>query len=243
MTKTILLFSFLSIFILSGFTQVKFNISGTKTDLTGGVHTVNLDPNNLELQTIGAIALQIQLHNNTGSSKTWTFTRNKVSVPNDWSDYVCVVPGDCYLASTDLVWTTPNSFTLADGDSILLNPHFEPTTSTAATGRYRFYVGDRNSKVDSIDVQINFTLGLKSIKNTPSFSMTPNPAADNVTFNTNGAESATIKIIDVLGNNVLNETISGAKKIDVSDFKNGIYFVSIETSELKVSNRKLVIRH
>ena len=52
-----------------------------------------------------------------------------------------------------------------------------------------------------------------------------------------------IKIIDVLGNNVYSETLSGNKKIDVSDFKNGIYFVTLESSDTRISNRKLIIRH
>ena len=29
----------------------------------------------------------------------------------------------------------------------------------------------------------------------------------------------------------------------ISDFKNGVYFVTVQSSEIRITNRKLVIRH
>ena len=51
-------------------------------------------------------------------------------------------------------------------------------------------------------------------------------------------------IVDALGNVVYNEQIAnGTKSIDVSNFKNGVYFVIIDPSDAKPVNRKLIIRH
>ena len=62
-------------------------------------------------------------------------------------------------------------------------------------------------------------------------------------ISSNEVDNSNVKIVDVLGNVVYTETISATKKIDLSDFKNGIYFITIETSDSKISNRKLIIRH
>ena len=80
-------------------------------------------------------------------------------------------------------------------------------------------------------------------KNTISFSVIPNPASDFIYITLNGAENSSIKIIDILGNNLYFETISTSKKIDISDFKNGIYFISIESSDSKIASRRLIVKH
>ena len=50
--------------------------------------------------------------------------------------------------------------------------------------------------------------------------------------------------VDVLGNVVLNETsFNQTKKIDVSNFRNGIYFVKVESEGSKAITRKVVVRH
>jgi hypothetical protein len=82
-----------------------------------------------------------------------------------------------------------------------------------------------------------------SVKNAISFTAVPNPASDYVLISTNGIDNATIKIIDILGNSVYSENISTTKKIDVSDYKNGIYFISIESSDSKIVNRRLIVKH
>ena len=80
-------------------------------------------------------------------------------------------------------------------------------------------------------------------KNNISFSVIPNPASDFVLITTNGLDNASIKIIDILGNNLYSENITSTKKVDISDFKNGIYFISIESSDSKIANRRLIVKH
>ena len=71
-----------------------------------------------------------------------------------------------------------------------------------------------------------------------------NPATDFISINLNGIETAAIKIVDVLGNTVFKDSyFSGVKKVDVSNFKNGIYFVMIESNGIKTMTRKVVIKH
>jgi hypothetical protein len=49
--------------------------------------------------------------------------------------------------------------------------------------------------------------------------------------------------VDLVGNIILEKEINSIADINVSEYKNGIYFVTIETEGLKLSNRKLVIKH
>ncbi len=77
------------------------------------------------------------------------------------------------------------------------------------------------------------------------FKIFPNPASDFVTiYSEKINESATIKIFDVLGNELKSNKTE--QKIDVSinvsDLANGIYFITISTKSISVS-QKLIIQH
>jgi len=43
---------------------------------------------------------------------------------------------------------------------------------------------------------------------------------------------------------VMTDVITdGTETINLSDFKNGIYFIQVETPEAKLMTRKLIVRH
>lgn len=85
--------------------------------------------------------------------------------------------------------------------------------------------------------------GVKDLKQDPNFIIFPNPANDNVTLQLNNSKPGSVKIVDLVGNIVYSETIAGHAKIDVAEFKNGIYFVSVEADGVKMLSRKLVVQH
>ncbi len=224
---------------------ISINVLNSQTDISGNSsnpYTINLDPTNHELTSLGYFILDLELQNKTGIAKTWRITRKKLNVAQDWLDQICI-PGNCYDPFGD-VWSTPanNPIVLNNTEKALLNLHFTPGSS-AGNSIYRYYIGNGTTYEDSVDIKLSYTLGVKANKQNTTFSIGPNPASEQVIISTNSNELSTVKIIDVLGNNVYSESISGNKKIDVSDFKNGIYFISIESSETKISNRKLIIRH
>jgi hypothetical protein len=59
----------------------------------------------------------------------------------------------------------------------------------------------------------------------------------------NNTEKGLVRVIDLLGNVIYSESIFTSSKINTSDFKNGVYFVTIESEGVKLSSRKLVVRH
>ena len=77
----------------------------------------------------------------------------------------------------------------------------------------------------------------------PNFYILPNPADEAVNIQLNNSKNGTIKIIDLVGNIVYSDDFVTYSKVNVSEFKNGIYFVMIEAEGIKLSSRKLVVRH
>lgn len=127
-----------------------------------------------------------------------------------------------------------------------MKPRITIDLNAATSALYRYYVTDASTGayLDSIDLSINFSLAVAPIKQNPTISVSPNPATDNVTVQLGSAETGSVRIVDALGNVVYNEQIAnGTKSIDVSNFKNGVYFVIIDPSDAKPVNRKLIIRH
>ena len=64
----------------------------------------------------------------------------------------------------------------------------------------------------------------------------PNPVSDRLTVNTLG-HMTKIVIFNVSGKNVLEKTLSGNEKIDVSGLKKGIYFLKITTKNIKTVHK------
>ena len=151
-------------------------------------------------------------------------------------------PPSCFPTGSGISYITPNtagnpapiivngSQLTTNGETAELKPRITIDQSTATSALYRFYVTTTNGAfLDSIDLSINFTLGIQSIKQAPVITLAPNPATENITVSTGIIDNATVQIMDVLGNIIYRDVITnGSKLIDVSDFKNGVYFVVID---------------
>ena len=90
---------------------------------------------------------------------------------------------------------------------------------------------------------MSYTAALKPVKEEASVTIGPNHASDHIQITTSGVEAANIKIMDALGTTISKETIISSNKINVSDLRNGVYFVVIEIPGSKTITRKVIIRH
>lgn len=198
-------------------------------------------------------AHEIHIENHTGGTVDAVLTRTRINRPTSWVDYACwghetdPFGGTCYssaIMDTD-PWETPQAVTIADGESGLLASHITPSFTDPATVTYRYYIGTAQDPMqDSMDVEVVMTpLNIEEAAPQLTVSIAPNPADNYINVKADGVESASIKMYDVLGNVILNNTISGSKTINVSEFRNGIYFVIIEAKGAKTINRKVVVRH
>lgn len=231
---------------------------GVGPNMAGGAYETTMYATHPDLVAGGGtLDIHFTVTNNTGADKQWKITRKKMAVPASWSDQVCWPP-NCYPASGDL-YTTPSTSgnpapTILNGTSTAvttsgnvvaeLKPRITIDQSGYGYAHYRYYINEGGQYIDSVDIKINFTLGVTPLKQNPSLTVSPNPASDDLTISLASVDNANVKVVDVLGNVVLNETISnGSKNVDVSSFKNGVYFVIVEAPGIKAMNRKLIIRH
>ncbi|MCX6753197.1 MAG: T9SS type A sorting domain-containing protein [Candidatus Nomurabacteria bacterium] len=98
-------------------------------------------------------------------------------------------------------------------------------------GYYRVELGTLDSfgqwNILNVGVHIAFSIATGISENSEvAFSLYPNPANENITIDLplNGRES-NVEIIDVTGRLILSLKVSGKQNIDVSSFKDGVYFL------------------
>ena len=243
---------FLSIFLVSGiklFAQSPNGISvvlnGTTTDLSGSLYQVAAPGPDL-------FDINLNFINNTNQTQQWIVTRKRLNVPAGWSDQLCwghstnTLAGGCYGASNLNPWNSPiaDIFEVAVGEYGKLKAEINPEDLTSGQALYRYYVSsDGVSFQDSVDVQVDFTASLKPVKEDINVSIVPNPATDYIQITMTGIESASLRMVDVFGATVLKENIGSSKKLNVSDFNGGIYFLVFDVPGKKSFTRKVIIRN
>lgn len=248
--KKLVLLLFLSLIGgLSAQDGISIMIDGQTTELSGQVYNV-VAPSNLTFD------VPFDVFNTTGQAHQWRVTRKKISVGPGWTDALCwghgtdPFGGSCFSSGqmNTNPWTTPGSvgvlFTINDGEYGKMKASIDPEDFTSSTSHYRYYISDDGINYsDSVDLIVDFTAAIKPIKEPLSLTIVPNPASDYINITLNGAETVTMKMVDVLGNLILKETVSSNKKIDVTDIKSGVYIISFEGAGVKSFNRKVIIRH
>ncbi|MFK7783458.1 MAG: T9SS type A sorting domain-containing protein, partial [Crocinitomicaceae bacterium] len=149
--------------------------------------------------------------------------------------------GVCYPASAQNPWVTGQAVTVPANEGGTIAVHIKPDGDNGCPV-YRYSVMDGSNELAYLDIAVCKSASVDEI--TPlSVSVAPNPARTYIKVNTNGVEGATVKMVDVLGNIVLKETVMGSSKtINTSNFRNGIYFVVVESEGSKPVNRKVIIR-
>ena len=97
---------FVCVFGLNAQNSIIIAVNGTLTDISGQTHEV-------ALTTTDPVEVSFDLINNTGSTHQWRITRDKISVPTTWSDFLCwghctdQFGGTCYAANVSDPCTTP----------------------------------------------------------------------------------------------------------------------------------------
>ena len=233
----------LSLLTIAGFSAFSFgqmtidgvNVSGTQVDYTSAGAEVIVD---------------VHVENNTGGSKDLTILRERINPNATWTDYLCwghstdPFGGTCYPASlmNYLEWTTPTDVTIGNGEAGTLAVHILPEGDNGCTV-YRYKVMDGTNAIDSVDISVCKSASVEEIEPF-SISVAPNPANSYVKIKTTGVEGASFKVLDVLGNVVVKESIMGTSKtINTESYKNGVYFIIVEAEGQKPINKKIIVRH
>ena len=246
MVKTLLSIAF-TITISAYFGQIELRehnggtalINGTSIAITA---TVSSDPNQ-------DIALEIDAKSIYTSSKTIRVKKYEISSTAPLSENA-ICWGVC---SIGVVWNTvprltSDPVTMNAGQTILYSGHVYPKLQTGLTCfRYVWY--DVANPNDSTWVDVCFRLNpATSISETAketSLKLFPNPATTelNVQLNSNETNKK-IEVIDLLGKKVFTKTVSNNSsnfKINTTNYKPGIYFVSVTSNNKAVRTEKIVI--
>ena len=238
--KKFLLSVFSFALVGTSFSQLSIEEYGTPGDISGTTVTHST-----------AVALNyehifdFEVKNLSGSTQDWRVTRYNVNNPVGWNSQFCwgVLGGigSCLPASAS-DYQTSDAVTILADSSGLLSVYI--TCPNSGTGTYRYYLStDGINFIDSIDVMVTYALGIED-KPSVSVSIAPNPASDYIVVNTSGINNASVKIVDVLGNLVLDEKMLDSKtNINVAKFRNGVYFVMVEGEGTKAITRKVIVRH
>jgi hypothetical protein len=240
MKRTLLLFGVSMFAIASSFAQNKISYTG------GNGANIASSTILVEIENTDNILIDLDVTNISGATVNSIVSRTIVNGPAAWSDEVCYGQGSnggCYTPTTT-TWSmnSGDAITLNDQGVALANIKIHP--ATLQNGTYRYYVGTPNDPYqDSVDVEITSVASIKEVKKVLTLSVSPNPATENFTVKAPGVDKASIKVVDVLGNVILNESFTGYKNVNVNEFKNGIYFVIISGDGMTPLNRKVVVRH
>lgn len=259
--KKFLLF-FLGFTTWTAQSQIEIRIAGETADVSGTTVTKNITLNDVPADDEWAFweGAKFHVYNMTGADQQFRLKRVRVSVPSDWKDNLCWPP-QCYTnvqnSEVNGYYITPTStgyvptITNGDTDTDLGGPaEIKPQIYPGAPGSsatYRFIVTDvaGTTDYDSVTLVVNYVnnLSISTTQKTTELTMSPNPASDFVSIEAEGITDGKVRVVDVLGNVVYTAEFNNSKKLNLADFKNGVYFITVQSSSNKGITKKLVIRH
>jgi hypothetical protein len=174
-----------------------------------------------------------------------------IAPPTAVTEQVCTGPipdpnaiGNCFdIAAGNANWLSPNSYIIDATNKANIEVHIDPHGSMGMVHN-RYYIEDLSgNKLDSMDLKIANFASIKDVKPSVTFSVYPNPADDLLTLSVQGSSENTVKIVDVLGNVVMDDKMNTTKKIDVRDLKNGVYILTVYANGSLLQTRRVVVRH
>tara|TARA_B100001250_G_C19737392_1_gene761422 strand:- start:604 stop:1377 length:774 start_codon:yes stop_codon:yes gene_type:complete len=202
--------------------------------------------------------LNIEAHNiSTSESFLLHVTCIELNTLNGWADGFCWGPSDdplsgqCYSSGQvdSSFWTSPHSMLIDTNKYGALKLDLYPDTNFFGQSHYRYLFGVMENgslnQIDSIDILIDYFANTSDFNNSANaISVFPNPATNYFSIVNDYNESYKITICDVMGNQISSNTIiDNNKNIDVSSYKNGLYFIRAILSDGTLINKRLTIKH
>ncbi|MBL7918262.1 MAG: T9SS type A sorting domain-containing protein [Bacteroidia bacterium] len=210
----------------------------------------------VEVATTAASNVQVtfDVKNTGGSTQQYRAKRYDVVLNSGAAAYFCFA-GTCYGAATIV---SVNNLTLTGGQSaselvgnynMLVADLDEGPSVALSVVKYSFI--NINNAADSVQITVRYNgpgVGLKEISNSlNTMNLWPNPAASQTTLKLNASSNfaGNLTIYNSLGSVVNTESVQilkGENKIplNVSDLSSGVYFVSFNAGESKITRRLIV---
>lgn len=196
------------------------------------------------------VEVYLKIANTSGSDKYFDIQRLKIVDVSVWQNETLVwmygFEGGGYTGPfispnpwTSPAWTSPLPAT--DTAFFSMSIH----TISIDYMHYRYYVMEGSIKIDSVDIVVNQTLSFTNhLKVSSPIILFPNPSNDHLSILTLGyTGNLMVRITDLLGNLVGQTPISSESVMDVSNFKSGVYIISIYDDNKLLQSEQLVIKH
>ena len=233
------------------------------TGLTAGTWTCSITDANACIASQSVTITQAAAINNAQNisicaGQTLVIGTNSYSTSGIYTDVLAAINGcDSTVTTTltvnpliDLTTTTSGNSITANtspanyqwidcnnGNSALVGATSQVYTS-AANGNYAVIISQNGCSDTSACVTIT-TTGIVLKPNNEDIQIFPNPTTSTITLKGLSADSD-IHIMNALGQTLFSKTINQKdveKIIDLSDFKNGMYYIQIENKETTVSRK------
>ena len=230
-----------SAFITSFAQQVKFIKFGSSVDYTGDTLVltgVASDP----------FSTYCSVVNTSGANMMNTkMKRVKLIDLTGTEDYFCWGI-NCYpstMVSPNNPWTSITPVNFIDGDTVALTIDYKPNAMPGVSYYRYILLNGGGVPVDSMDVKYitSDNAGITE-NNQPTLSVYPNPAKGSISIKT-GTAGLDVRIVDMLGTVVYSGKLENATdKIDVSNYTDGIYFVTIGNgNKSTMITKKIIVRN
>jgi len=196
------------------------------TDACLQTHYSSLTVKNISGDTLNVLCEKVIIDTTTGTANFFCWGSN------------------CYGATT-YISSSSNNLLPGEGDDIDFGGYYDAYCDPAsAVIEYCFY--PESDVTDKTCITITYNESSTSVSQLKSVIVSdfyPNPASEMVYFTFNG-NAATLKLIDILGNNVKEILLSqdGVQKLDLSDMNKGIYFGNLIVNGEVVSIKKLIVK-
>ena len=189
-------------------------------------------------------SMYVPMHcvNTSGVTLDIVFRRVILSSTATFSDQFC--DNNFCFPCTGNDWTAPQSTNVTNGDSTIMKPQFYFSTSGQASLRYYVINNLSSSIIDSVDVNINCTVGI-SDNQSDNISEYPNPVRDVLNINIPNTVSSEMDFVlyRITGQEVYKSAlIQGENRINLEKLSAGIYFYTISSSIDVIKTKKLIIK-
>lgn len=191
---------------------------------------------------------EFEVINNSANDLNVYLEKHELSIVPGSTNNFCWGP-QCYGPST-FVSPSPSLISANGGVDVTFRGDYQPNGFPGASQiGYCFY--DGNNTADSVCVIITFDATATGINNLPAANnyatVYPSPANNMATLSYNFKDTkGEFKVYDVLGNlvrTIIPKNQSGTLVLQVSDLKQGVYFVSMVSNGKSLANTKLIVKH
>lgn len=267
--KKLLLIGF-GLIAWSTYSQVEIRRHDETQDLSG--QTINVDISTSDVIPDDQFSFwegtKLYVYNLSGGDLQMRLKREIVVSATDWTDNICWPP-NCFQTKdmnapfeTLVNFITPHNppsnpapivFDGGTATNLSSTAEIKPQIycqhpGSSATYRYSVVDINDNTVYASITVKFNYLDDLSvpttsAVAKTTEIALSPNPSNDMVSIQAEAITNGEIQIVDVLGNVVYKSSFNSSKKLNTSEFRSGVYFITIQADNTKGLMKKLVVKH